>query len=262
MGIFSRLSKVLESNLNALVERAEDPAKMLEQAIEDMRKGRDEARAAIIEAKTQKRLLERRRDKAASDAAGYEKRAMSALKVNDEELARKAVELKLAAEQRVKAEDVAIAEQDNQIEQLVTAERELERRLSELPARRAALVARQAAAQARGARVGAASKAKNSVSSALDAFDRMEEKIIRAEVEAEVISEHQPPMLDPGPERTDADDALALLKAKMQAQLPSGLEEDEVKPKAESAEADAPKTEPNPVEDNLAALKAQLQNEE
>ena len=52
MGILSRISKVLESNLNALVEKAEDPAKMLDQAIEDMRRGKEEARAAIIEAKT------------------------------------------------------------------------------------------------------------------------------------------------------------------------------------------------------------------
>ena len=257
MGIFSRLSKVLESNLNALVERAEDPAKLLEQAIDDMRKGRDEARAAIIEAKTQKRLLERRRDKALADAEGFERRAMTALRTGDEEVARKAVELKLAAEQRAQAEEAAVAEQDNQIEQLVTAERELDRRLSELPARRAALVARQAAAQARGARVGAASKAKNSVSSALDAFDRMEEKIIRAEVEAEVISEQQPPMLEIGPERTDADEALALLKARVQAQLPSGLDED-VPTAAVTEAAD----DPNPVEDNLAALKAKLQAEE
>ncbi len=254
MGIFSRLSKVLESNLNTLVERAEDPAKMLEQAIEDMKKGRNEARTAIIEAKTQKRLLERRRDKALADAAGYERRAMTALKGGDEETARKAVELKLAAEQRAHAEDVAVTEQDNQIEQLSAAERELERRLAELPARRAALVARQAAAQARGARLNSASKAKNSVSSAIEAFDRMEEKIIRAEVEAEVIAEHQPP-LDVGPERTDADEALALLKAKVQAQLPSGLEDDAVD--AEVVESAPAK--PSPVDDNLAALKAKLQ---
>ena len=260
MGIFSRLSKVLESNLNSLVERAEDPAKMLEQAIEDMKRGRNEARAAIIEAKTQKRLLERRRDKALADAAGYEKRAMTALKAGDDELARKAVELKLAAEQRANAEDVAVSEQDHQIEQLSVAERELERRLAELPARRAALVARQAAAQARGARMGAASKAKNSVSSAIDAFDRMEEKIIRAEVEAEVIAEHQPPLADIGPERTDADEALALLKAKVQAQLPSGLADDTAAVDAEVVESAPAK--PSPVDDNLAELKAKLQADE
>ena len=192
MGIISRISKVLESNLNSVLERAEDPIKMLDQAIEDMKRGKEEARAAIIEAKTQKRLLEKRRDKGRADAAAYEKKAMQALKNGDESLARKAVELKLAAEQRAAAEDSAILEQETQIEQLMLAERELDQRLSQLPARKAALLARQAAAQAKGARVGAADKAKNSVASALDAFDRMEEKIIRAEVEAEVIQESDP----------------------------------------------------------------------
>ncbi|MCB9649896.1 MAG: PspA/IM30 family protein [Deltaproteobacteria bacterium] len=164
MGILSRISKVLESNLNALVEKAEDPAKMLDQAIEDMRRGKEEARAAIIEAKTQKRLLERKRDKGLADAQAYERKALQALKNNDEGLARKAIELKLAAEQRAAAEDSAVQEQESQIAQLSAAERELDQRLSQLPARKAALMARQAAAQAKGARVGAAAKAKNSVS--------------------------------------------------------------------------------------------------
>ena len=79
MGILSRISKVLESNLNALIEKAEDPAKLLDQAIEDMKKGKNEAREAIIEAKSQKRLNEARRDKALVEAVDFEKKAMAAL---------------------------------------------------------------------------------------------------------------------------------------------------------------------------------------
>lgn len=261
MGILSRLSKVLESNLNSLVERAEDPAKMLEQAIEDMKRGKEEARQAIIEAKTQKRLLERRRDKARADAAGYERRAMQALKKGDEDLARKAVELKLASEQKAEAEDSAIAEQESQIEQLTLAERELDQRLSQLPARRAALMARQAAAQAKGARVGAAAKAKNSVSSALDAFDRMEEKIIRAEVEAEVIHEKDPHslLLDSGASlNQETDDALAALKAKMMKELPETTGQTPT-PEVQDAELVEEEPEPDAVEDSLAELKAKLE---
>lgn len=252
MGILSRISKVLESNLNSLVERAEDPAKMLEQAIEDMKKGRAEARDAIIEAKTQKRLLERKRDKALADAQGYEARAMQSLQNGDEDRARKALELKIAAEQRATAETSAIEEQANQITQLEGAERELERRLSEMPARRAALIARQAAAQAKGAKLGATTKAKNSVSNALEAFDRMEERIIRAEVEAEVVSESDPAMLDAGPPiNVEAERALEALKAKIKA-LPSG--------KAEEAPAEEPPVaaSSSAVDDNLAALKEKL----
>lgn len=256
MGILSRISKVLESNVNALVDRAEDPAKLLDQAIDDMKKGQREAREGIIEAKTQKRLIERRRDKAAAEARAYEQRAVQALEAGDETRARKYLELKLSAEQRATAEEAAIDEQDNQIEQLVVAERELEQRLAQLPARRAALVARQSAAQARGARVGAASKAKNSVSAALEAFDRMEERIIRAEVEAEVVSETSP---DAGPELalpspSDADAALEELRKKVRGELPASTEPELTTKKA--AEPEGPTS--AEVEDSLADLKAKL----
>ena len=256
MGILNRISKVLESNLNALIEKAEDPAKMLDQAIEDMKRGKYEARQAIIEAKTQMRLLEKKRDKALADAGAYERRALQALKGQDEETARKAVELKLAAEQKATAETAAIQEQERQIKELTAAERELDRRLSELPARRAALLARQAAAQAKGAKVGAASRAKNSVSSALEAFDRMEEKIIRAEVEAEVIQEVEPQnLLEAGSAMDMAtDEALAQLKEQVTKELPDKTPRGD----ADSEEPDD-EVESSAVEDSLAELKAKLQ---
>jgi phage shock protein A len=268
MGILRRISKVLESNLNALVDRAEDPAKLLEQAIDDMKRGQREAREAIVEAKTQKRLLERKREKARSDAAAYERKATTALEKGDEDLARRALELKLAADERADAEDAAIQEQANQIEQLDAAERELARRLAEMPAKRAALLARQAAAQARGARTGAATKAQSSVHSALAAFDRMEEKVIRAEVEAEVVGDQNPDLLDAGADRrTRTDDALAQLKAKVEArQLPAGEpeeEEEEIGSDLDAELEDEAPGEPDParaeqVEDSLAELKRKL----
>lgn len=261
MGILSRISKVLESNVNALVDRAEDPAKMLDQAIEDMKKGQREAREAIIEAKTQQRLLERKRDKALGETAACERRATEALQAGNEDKARKYLEMKLAAEHRAKAESVALDEQERQIEHLVTAERELEQRLSQLPARKAALVARQSAAQARGARVGAASKAKNSVSAAIEAFDRMEEKIIRAEVEAEVVAEETPG----GPELalpsvSDADRALEELKRKVSGALPAEAGGGGSSPEASEVhlEKEAPSTPTSAVEDSLRDLKAKL----
>lgn len=263
MGILSRISKVLESNVNALVDRAEDPGKMLDQAIEDMKKGQREAREAIIEAKTQKRLLERKRDKALAEAEACEKRAIQSLEGGDEHQARKYLELKLAAEQRVNAEDAAIGEQDRQIEQLVIAERELEQRLAQLPARKAALVARKSAAQARGARVGAASKAKNSVAAAIDAFDRMEEKIIRAEVEAEVVAEEQggtPELMLPSV--TDADRALEDLKKQVRGELPARTsapsDEDDLDAAVVEVVSEAAQPASSAVDDSLADLKAKL----
>lgn len=254
MGILSRISKVLESNLNSLLDKAEDPAKMLDQAIEDMKKGRAEARQAIIDAKTSKKLLERKRDKAVTESADLERKAMLALKAGDETLARKLLEAKMEADRRGELEGSALDEQDAQVAQLEIAEKELERRLKELPAKRAALMARQATAQAKGARVGTSTKAQDSVASALEAFERMEEKITRAEVEAEVIQESNPKMIDTRViERMEADEALEALKARMaRGELPPGPST------GRKPAQDAPR---DPVEDSLREMKKKLNRE-
>src|SRR5687767_1978202 len=142
MGILSRISKVPESNVHALLDKAEDPPKMLDQATEDMKRGRNDARQAIIEARTQKKLFEKKRDKAQQDSADLERKAMLALRANDEGLARKLLEAKMESDRRAEAEGNALAEQESQVAQLEIAEKELERRLQEMPARRAALLAR------------------------------------------------------------------------------------------------------------------------
>ena len=118
MGILSRISKVLESNVNSMLDRAEDPAKLLDQAITDMKKGQEEARTALVDAKTEMRLSEKRRDRARSEAAAMEQKAMQALKASDEPLARRFLEQKLAAEERGGAEDSACEEHDARIKQL------------------------------------------------------------------------------------------------------------------------------------------------
>lgn len=248
MGILSRISKVLESNLNALLERAEDPAKLLEQAIQDMRKGRDEARQAIIEARTQRRLSEKKAEKALAQAARYEQKAMQALAGNDEDLARQFLECKLAEEHRAEAEESASAEQEAQIAQLEVAARELERRLAEMPARRASLLARQVAADAKSARAGATDQTKSSVASAMSAFERMEERVVRAEVQAEVLTEVDPSLLlEARSEDVEAQKALDELKAKMLA-LPTPKDD----------ETSVKDSTPKSAKDTLAELKQQV----
>ena len=222
MGILSRLAKVLESNVNALLDRAEDPAKILDQAIMDMKSGREDARRSLIEAKTAQRLALRRREKALNEAIQLESRALEALERGEEEQAHSWVDQKLAAEDRAEAEASASEEHQAQIEQLEIAERELARRLRELPARRATLLARQATAEARGARSSKGFHGTDSVSHAMEAFERMESKIIASEVEAEVCSADMQWSLGAtaySSQRTQ--DALAGLKSQSQKQISS-----------------------------------------
>lgn len=189
MGILSRLAKVLESNVNALLDRAEDPAKILDQAILDMKRGREDARRALIEAKTAQRMAKRRQEQALNESEQLEARALDALELGSEDRARSWVDQKLAAEDRAEAEASAYCEHQAQIEQLEIAERELARRLQALPARRAALLARQATAEARGVYGSKGLHETDTVAHALEAFERMESRVISAEVEAEVRAE-------------------------------------------------------------------------
>jgi phage shock protein A len=216
------LAKVLESNVNAILDRAEDPAKILDQAILDMKSGREDARRSLIEAKTAQRLALRRREKALNEAIQLESRALESLERGEEEQAHSWVDLKLAAEDRAEAEASASEEHQAQIEQLQIAERELARRLRELPARRATLLARQATAEARGASSSKGFHGNDSVSHAMEAFERMESKIIASEVEAEVCSADMQWSLGStaySSQRTQ--DALAGLKSQSQKQISS-----------------------------------------
>jgi phage shock protein A len=93
----------------------------------------------------------------------------------------------------------------------------------------------------------------DSVGGALEAFERMEERVVRAEVEAEVLSESNPQLLDTSAiDAYAADEALAALKAKLAAgELASGSPASKGKPD--------PK---DPIEDTLAQMKAKLRKEE
>ncbi|MBI2374159.1 MAG: PspA/IM30 family protein [Deltaproteobacteria bacterium] len=251
MGVFSRIAKLFESNVNALLDRAEDPAKVLDQAIDDMRKGREETRKAVVDAKTELKLSEKRRDKSMAEARAYESKALSALQAGNEEVARTLLEKKIEAEERAGHEEAIIESHGAQVRELVATEKAIERQLKELPAKRSALLARQSAANARGA--GAPGKAKSSVAEALEAFERVEEKVVRAEVEAEVNTDMQPSslLLIAAPSETEAraDRLLEELKVKVRGQLAAGP----------SAKPAAPQTQRSVrVDDSLALLKAKL----
>ncbi|MBI4821073.1 MAG: PspA/IM30 family protein [Deltaproteobacteria bacterium] len=252
MGVFSRIAKLFESNVNALLDRAEDPAKVLDQAIDDMKKGREETRKAVVDAKTELKLAQKRRDKAIAEARAYESKAMSALESGNEQVARALLEKKIEAEERAGNEDTLIESHGAQVKELVATDKAIERQLKELPAKRSALLARQAAANARGA--GAPGKAKSSVHEALQAFDRVEEKVVRAEVEAEVNTDMQPPnlLLIAAPSATEerTDQLLLELKSKIRGQLTAGAPVKAAPPVADNRAGR--------VDDSLALLKAKL----
>ena len=91
MGIFSKLSLLIRSNLNDLIARAENPEKMLEQVIIDMREQQTKAKQEVALAIAEERKLKAQVESEAKQAQEWERRAVLALQQGRDDLARQAL---------------------------------------------------------------------------------------------------------------------------------------------------------------------------
>ncbi|HEX9940138.1 MAG TPA: PspA/IM30 family protein [Longimicrobium sp.] len=175
MGIFDRFSTMLRSNLNDLIARAENPEKMLNQVIEDMRgqlaKARQEVAVAIADAAK----LKKQADDEQKQAQDWEQRAMLAVRQGRDDLARQA--LMRHQEHAVRAQELFSTWQRHQedTERLRDALRQLNEKIQEAQRKKNLLIAKQRRAQAQ--RRIHETMSGLSDSSAFEAFDRMADKI-------------------------------------------------------------------------------------
>ena len=172
MGIFSRIGDVVKSNINDLIDRAEDPEKMVKQIILDLQKEVSNATTALGKAKASERIAKRQYDDAVKTSADWEMKAKAALNAGEVDLAKKALSNKVKADESVK-----------QYQQVET----LKSKLDEAKSRQAMLIARSQMAKTQ--KNLAQSVGGLDSSSAMDKFNRMEEKVTRQEAEAEAFAE-------------------------------------------------------------------------
>ncbi len=187
MGIFQRLSDLLKANVNDLIDRAEDPEKMVKQIIIDMQKELSKATQAYGKAKASERLAERQYVNAQKVSADWESKAKAALAAGDQELAKKALSKKVKADEDVANYKEMYETISNQTEAIGDQVEVLKSKLEEAKSRQAMLIARSRMADTQ------KDLAKNvggfDASSSFDKFNRMEDKIIRKEAEASAFGE-------------------------------------------------------------------------
>lgn len=187
MGIFQRIGDLLKSNVNDLIDRAEDPEKMVKQIIIDMQKELRTSTEALGKAKASERIAQRQYENAMRVSADWEAKAKAALQGGDAELAKKALAKKVKADEDVasyKEMYETISTQTDAIENQVEV---VKAKLEEAKSRQAMLIARSQMADTQ--KNLAQSLGGLDSSSSIEKFNRMEDKILRKEAEAEAFAD-------------------------------------------------------------------------
>ena len=202
MGIFDRMGKVISSNLNSMLDKAEDDKKLLELNLEEMAEQLKAGRQDVISAVAAEKQLRKKADDLKAEVEKWEKRAELALKSDDEALAREALKQKKRTEQELEhAEKSRVEQRDTALKMKEELER-MEQKLEELKMRKGTIAARAQQARAGG---GTESLGARGGSSAFDNFRKMEEKIEGREQESLAMAEVED-ALGQGPDKRDLED--------------------------------------------------------
>jgi phage shock protein A len=224
MGIIDRLSQMLRSNLNDLISSAENPEKMLNQIIIDMRSQLAKAKQQVAAAIADEKRLRDQVEGEYKQAQEWERRAMLAVQNGQDELAKQALVRYNEHLQHGQELEATWQAHRNETEKLKGSLRELNDKIEEAKRKKNLLIARQkrAAAQQRIQETMSGLSDK----SAFEAFNRMEEKIADnerkmiagAEIDEEISGDRlaaQFRVLEKGAGTANADLQLLELKQRM-----------------------------------------------
>jgi phage shock protein A len=186
--IFKRIGDVLSANVNDLIDRVEDPERMVKQVIREIEDSVAEARSAVVEAVASEKRLQKELELARRESADWLEKAEEALQAGDEDLARKALETKKGHDRAVKRLEPSWDSARQASEALKGQLRILEQKLEEARQKQAALVSRQRVAEARD-RMGKSMDRFQAGIAATENFARMESRVATMEARAEAASE-------------------------------------------------------------------------
>lgn len=223
MGLFDRLSRVVRANLNDLVSKAEDPEKVLEQAVIDMQEDLVQLRQAVARAIATQKRTEQQYNKNQAEANQWQQRAQLALSKGDENLAREALVRKKSFGDSAMTLKSQLDQQMTNVDSLKRNLIALESKISEAKTKKDMLKARANAAKAQ-------KQLQETIGgidtkSAMGAFERMEDKVMQLEAESQSAAElggmgleQQFAALEAG---SGVEDELAAMKAQLSGASPS-----------------------------------------
>ncbi len=185
MGIFSRMSDIINSNINALLDSAEDPEKMIRLIIQEMEDTLVEVRSSSARVLADRKTAERKRGQIALEAAGWEEKAKLAISKGREDLARAALQEKRIIEQELEVVGAELTATDDHIDQLNEEISQLQQKLSDAKAKQKALLMRSKTVESRMAVKRQVNRSE--LDQAFNKFDKFERRMDNLEGELEAM---------------------------------------------------------------------------
>ena len=142
MGIFSRMTDIINSNINSLLDQAEDPEKMIRLIIQEMEDTLVEVRSSSARVLADRKAAARRLEQVQAEAETWEQKAKLAVSKGREDLARAALQEQHAIEDEITAVQAELAATDEHIAQLNDEVAQLQQKLNDAKAKQKALTMR------------------------------------------------------------------------------------------------------------------------
>ena len=149
MGIFSRMSDIINANINAMLDKAEDPQKMIRLIIQEMEDTLVEVRSSSVRVLAERKAAGRRLEQLEAEARAWEGKARLAIGKGREDLARAALQEKHEIEDEVDAVGRELAATDEHIERLNDEIAKLQAKLNDAKAKKKALLIRSQTVESR-----------------------------------------------------------------------------------------------------------------
>jgi len=187
MALLDRVSTLIRANLNDLVDKAEDPEKMIKQVILDMQNQLLQVKTQVAISIADQHVLEKKQAENEENERQWMKRAGLALDKPDDNLARAALERSMSYKNLAAGFRQQVEDQRIQVENLKTALLKLQQKLAEAQSKADVLIAQHRRSRA----LGKATEATNAMGADCNAaaFDRMKHKVQHSEATAQAVSE-------------------------------------------------------------------------
>ena len=179
MALLERVSTLIRANLNDLIDKAEDPEKMIKQVILDMQNQLMQVKTQVAIAIADQHVLEKKQKENAEKEAEWIRKAELAVDKKQDDLARAALDRSMSYKQMAESFDSLVADQKTEVDNLKSALHKLQQKLAEAESKSEMLIAQhrrsRALAKASDAQMAIGDKSKTAT------FDRMKSKVRHAD---------------------------------------------------------------------------------